>query len=258
MAKASNDGVFRRLKMFNLSMGVLHLVQGLLMLAISNDFTLPVTRSFLDFDIVTKRLFSADVELFRVQLGPMIAGFLFMSAIAHFLIGTVLFDKYVKDLKKGINRYRWYEYSVSASVMIVGIAMLTGVYDLGSLIMIFSLNAFMIIFGLQMELHNQGRTELDWNPFIYGSTAGAIPWIVIAIYLFGAGGDSGGPPDFVYWIYVSIALFFNCFAINMVLQYKKIGKWKDYLYGERAYIILSLVAKSILAWQVFVGTLRPA
>jgi len=31
----------------------------------------------------------------------------------------------------------------------------------------------------------------------------------------------------------------------------------DYLYGERAYIILSLVAKSLLAWQIFVGTLRP-
>ena len=28
-------------------------------------------------------------------------------------------------------------------------------------------------------------------------------------------------------------------------------------YGERAYIILSLVAKSLLAWQVFAGTLRP-
>jgi len=43
----------------------------------------------------------------------------------------------------------------------------------------------------------------------------------------------------------------------MFLQYKKIGKWKDYLYGEKVYIILSLVAKSALAWQVFAGTLRP-
>ena len=47
------------------------------------------------------------------------------------------------------------------------------------------------------------------------------------------------------------------FAINMILQYKQIGKWKDYLYGERTYIVLSLVAKTLLAWQVFIGTLRP-
>jgi hypothetical protein len=40
-------------------------------------------------------------------------------------------------------------------------------------------------------------------------------------------------------------------------QYKQKGKWSDYLYGERAYIILSLVAKSALAWQIFSGTLIP-
>jgi hypothetical protein len=43
----------------------------------------------------------------------------------------------------------------------------------------------------------------------------------------------------------------------MVLQYKKVWKWKDYLFGEKVYMILSLVAKSALAWQVFAGTLRP-
>jgi hypothetical protein len=43
----------------------------------------------------------------------------------------------------------------------------------------------------------------------------------------------------------------------MYLQYKRIGKWADYLYGERMYIWLSLIAKSLLAWQVFAGTLRP-
>jgi hypothetical protein len=43
----------------------------------------------------------------------------------------------------------------------------------------------------------------------------------------------------------------------MILQYKQVGKWKDYLYGEKVYIILSLVAKTLLAWQVFIGTLRP-
>ena len=65
-------------------------------------------------------------------------------------------------------------------------------------------------------------------------------------------------PDFVVAIFITIAVFFNLFAINMVLQYKKIGKWRDYLYGEKMYIVLSLIAKSALAWQVFAGTLRPA
>jgi len=87
--------------------------------------------------------------------------------------------------------------------------------------------------------------------------AGAVPWVAIGIYLFGSGGSEGGPPAFVYWIYLSIFVFFNVFAVNMVLQYRKVGRWRDYLYGERVYMILSLVAKSLLAWQVFAGTLRP-
>jgi len=109
-----------------------------------------------------------------------------------------------------------------------------------------------------MEMYNQGREKPSWLAFNIGVLAGILPWIVIAL-LFWANGQygSGHPPTFVYFIFVSMFLFFNCFAINMILQYKRIGKWDDYLYGERMYIILSLIAKSLLAWQVFAGTLRP-
>jgi hypothetical protein len=258
VSKDDQENKFKNLKIFNVVMGVFHLIQGLLMLSLSNDFALPITRGFLKFDEVTQTLNPASVEIASLRIGPIVASFLFMSAIAHFLIATVLYKNYKADLKKGINRYRWYEYSISASVMIFVIAMLTGIYDVGTLILIFFMNAMMIVFGLRMEVHNQNKEKLDWKPFYYGCLAGLLPWVVIAIHLLGAGADGGGPPDFVYYIYLSIAIFFNSFAINMVLQYKKVGKWKDYLYGERMYIILSLIAKSLLAWQVFAGTLRPA
>lgn len=87
--------------------------------------------------------------------------------------------------------------------------------------------------------------------------AGIVPWLVVAMYMWTGANNGSAAPAFVYWIFVSIFVFFSCFAGNMILQYKKIGPWKDYMYGERAYIILSLVAKTLLAWQVFGGTLRP-
>jgi hypothetical protein len=220
--------------------------------------SVPITRGYLDFNPITSTLVPNTSEVLTISLGPLIASFLFMSAIAHLLIGTVLYKNYIRGLKKGINRYRWYEYSISASVMIVAIAMLTGIYDVATLLLIFFMNAMMILFGLRMEVVNQNTKRTDWTPFIFGCIAGIIPWIAIAIHLFGAGGGDGGPPTFVYYIYVSIAVFFNCFAINMVLQYKKVWKWTDYLFGEKTYIILSLVAKTLLAWQVFSGTLQPA
>ena len=63
------------------------------------------------------------------------------------------------------------------------------------------------------------------------------------------------PPGFVYGIVVSLFLLFNCFSIVQWKQYRAQRKWVDYLYGERRYIVLSPVAKSALAWQIFANTL---
>ncbi len=228
------------------------------MLMLSNSFSLPVTTSFQVFDPSVGQLVPLHETLIEIGIGPAVAVFLLLSAIAHFLVSAPGINRwYSANLERGINHARWMEYSLSASVMIVVIAMLVGIYDIASVILIFSLNATMILFGWVMEIMNQRTDKVNWVPYWFGVFAGAVPWLVIAIYLIGSGNEAGGPPAFVYAIFFSMFLFFNTFAVNMVLQYKKVGRWRDYLYGERAYIILSLVAKSALAWQVFAGTLRP-
>ena len=244
------------LKRFNLVMALLHFGQGVAMLFLSSKFSLPVTTSYLKFDVATQSLIPNTQTLFNLKIGPAVAAFLFLSALAHLLVSTVFNKWYNRHMEKGINPARWIEYAFSSSIMIIIIAMLVGIYDISALIPIFFVNASMILFGWMMELHNQTTTKTNWISFIFGCISGVAPWIVIALYL-ASPGSAANPPNFVYWIFFSIFLFFNCFAINQVLQYKKVGKWQDYLYGERAYIILSLVAKSLLAWQVFAGTLRP-
>ncbi len=198
--------------------------------------------------------------LFEVPIGPAVALFLLLSAIAHVAVASPAGSRrYAADLARGMNRARWVEYAASSSVMIVVIAMLVGIYDVASLLLIFALNASMIFFGWVMEVHNQTTERTNWLAYWFGVFAGAMPWIAIAVYLLGptASGDEG-PPGFVYAIFVSLFAFFNVFALNMVLRYRRVGRWSDYVYGERAYVVLSLVAKSLLAWQVFAGTLRPA
>lgn len=246
------------IRRFNLLVGMLHFGQGLAVLLLSKDFKLPILSSYLNFDNASQTLVPATKELFLLPLPWIIAGFLFLSALFHLIIATIYNNQYNADLEKGINKLRWVEYSLSASTMMIAIAMLVGIYDISTLLMIFGLVAIMNLMGLMMEVHNQTTKSLNWLSYWIGCLAGIIPWIAVGIFFWSAATyGSGDIPTFVYWIYVSIFLFFNCFAINMVLQYKKIGKWQDYLYGERAYIILSLVAKSALAWQVFAGTLRP-
>jgi len=249
------DPKYKSLRSFNVFMAILHAVQGVAMLILSTDFNLPVMSSYLKFDLSAQKLIPNPQVLFDLKIGPMVALFLFISALAHLAVSLPgINDWYNRNLSKGINIARWVEYSFSSSIMIIIIAMLVGIYDIATLILLFVVNASMILFGWLMELHNQTTKKTDWTSFIFGCIAGIAAWVAIALYLFG---PTDKAPTFVYWLYFSIFIFFNCFAINQVLQYKKIGKWENYLYGERSYIILSLVAKSLLAWQVFGGTLRP-
>lgn len=253
----SDEVRYKRLRIYNLVMGCFHLAQAIVMVILSNAYSLPVTTSYLKFNIATHSVQSVRENFFNLQIAPLIAAFLFTSALAHFLISTVLYRWYVKNLKKGANYARWWEYAISSSIMIVVIAMLSGMFDFSSLILIFALNACMILFGLVMELHNQTTAKTNWTSYIFGCFAGLVPWVVIFLHFYAAVSSVDAVPAFVYGIIISLFVFFNCFAINMILQYKKIGPWKNYLFGERMYILLSLVAKSALAWQVFAGTLRP-
>ncbi len=249
---------------FNLIMAGLHAVQALAIFVLSdpNRGVWSVTANHLTLGPGSTAeklvLASATQPIFDINLAYLVVAFFLLSAVAHLLVATIHRRRYEANLKQGINKVRWIEYALSASIMMVGIALLSGIYDLGSLVMIFGLTAIMNLMGLAMEVYNRGREKVSWLAYSIGSFAGILPWVVIGIYFWaGENYGSGEVPTFVYYIYASIFLFFNCFAVNMILQYKKLGKWRDYLYGEKSYIVLSLLAKSALAWQVFVGTLRP-
>lgn len=239
----------------------IHAVQGIIVVILSATRTFPVTTSYLSPNPLLEgkvSLVSASHHLFDVNMAWLVAGFFFVSAVAHGAIASVYRKRYETDLEKGINRARWIEYSVSASLMMVAIGLLSGVYDFSTLIMLFMFVCLMNLLGLAMEVYNQGKSEPNWLVYGIGCVAGVVPWVVIALYLIGANTfGSGNVPGFVYGIYASIFICFSSFAVNMYLQYKKKGKWADYLYGERVYMILSLVAKTVLAWQVFAGSLRP-
>ena len=238
-------------------MAVLHFVQAVAMVALAEQVLWPITRTRYGFDPSTETIFPETVSFIDANLPLLVAAFLFISAFAHTAIATVLYDRYVEYLDRGMNPYRWYEYAVSASLMIVVIGMLAGVWDLGTLVALFGLVAVMNLSGLLMEQRNEGAETVDWTPYYLGTFAGLVPWIVIAITFVGSvTASSGDFPEFVIYIYVSIFVFFNLFAINMILQYREWWRWADYRFGERVYIVLSLVAKSALAWQVYFGTLN--
>jgi hypothetical protein len=246
---------FKSLRKLNLIAGCLHLVSLLAILFLSTDWSLPVVATYLS-DAPGTGNFAAPVELFSLNTSYAVAAFMALSAFFHFFVSSgPIFPKYVDGLKRHINIYRWVEYSLSSSIMIVIILQLNGVTDYIALIAIFGVNVSMILFGWLQERYSEPGSG-DMLPFWFGCIAGAVPWVAIFINML----SPSGPPEttvpgFVVGIVISLFIFFNCFALVQWKQYKAQGKWADYLYGERWYIILSLVAKSLLAWQVFVGAL---
>lgn len=250
-----------RLRTYNLVAGAAHAIQAIAMIfiiiALKAQALFPVTADYMAGPPGSP-IPAEHVKLFSVNMGYGLVGFLGLSALFHFLVSTpYFFKRYSAGLLASRNYFRWAEYSLSASIMIFLIAQLTGVTDINALVAMFALNAAMILFGaIQEKYEKPGSGRL--LPFVFGSMVGIVPWFSVFLMTIQPGStNSASVPGFVVGIMVSIFIAFNTFAVNQWLQYKQVGKWRNYLQGERSYITLSLIAKTGLAWQVFSGVLAP-
>ncbi|MCM2576301.1 heliorhodopsin HeR [Streptomyces meridianus] len=238
------------LRVWNLGLTALHLFQAVVIVLLSEGFSVTVTSSFPQGPPGSAA--PAPEPLFRVSIGWAVAVFLLLAALDHLLTATVFRRTYERDLRRGINRFRWTEYALSATLMIVLISFYAGITGFNTLLVIAGANIAMILFGWVEELMNPpGRMRTTMLPFWFGTLVGLTPWASVVFNVAG----SGTVPGFVYGIVAAQAVLFFSFGLNQWLQYRGVGRWADYAYGEKGYLMLSLVAKSLLAWQIFAGSL---
>ncbi len=250
-ATGVDDTALRGLRRWNIGLAVLHAAQALAVLLLASGFAITVIASYAQgppgTDLVNP------VSILDVRIGWAIATFLALAAIDHLVTATAGRRRYETDLRRGVNAFRWIEYSFSATIMIVLIAFYNGIVEISAVFAIIGANVAMILFGWLQELMNPpGRTSTTMLPFWFGCVSGAAPWVAITWNLTAA---RENVPGFVFGIFVSLFVFFMSFAVNQWLQYRGVGPWRSYAFGERSYLILSLVAKSALAWQIFAGSL---
>jgi len=145
-----------KLRRYNIIAGVFHLVQMIAVLALANDFTLPIVARYMSGP--PGSTFAEPITLFDTPVGLGVALFLGLSAFFHFLVvSPKFFPRYSAGLAQNRNYFRWVEYSISSSVMLVIIAQICGVSDIVALIAIFGVNASMILFGTpQRGFHLDG------------------------------------------------------------------------------------------------------
>nr|BDC16595.1 heliorhodopsin [Sicyoidochytrium minutum DNA virus] len=252
------------LRRWNIILGFLHLFNGIALLVGVlvvpglKDFRINLTQGYQAYNETTKTLFTDYRDVGAFNPGWFLPVFFLITSFYHFSLATYARKQYVYFLERRENPFRWDEYAMTSSLMIIVIAMFFGVNDVTQLMLIFAANAAMNFFGTCMETTQVPGKTVDWKPFFFGSFVGLVPWIVIFFYFFSnPNGIPEGIPPFVYGILVTYICFFFSFAINMLLSYTQVGGWRDYRVGEKGYMLLSLVSKTLLGWSVFAGLFQP-
>ena len=189
------------------------------------------------------------------------ASFFAASAIAHLGAAFVWRSVYYKCLANAYAPFRWIEYSISATIMILVISYLCSIVDAQMLCLLGGLTITTMIHGHLHEVICRPRSAAQWaiaNTWdrLQGHVAGYVPYLtawslIIFRFLQAAGretvdseGNTRSMPDFVYAIVFSEIAIFSCFAIVQLAS--SLRPPSEYANGEIAYMWLSLIAKGTL------------
>jgi hypothetical protein len=254
---------FLRLRHWNTWLAGIYALEGAAIFILSAAYSVPVIINYLAQDPINSAvaghtvLSAATRQEFNVSIPGLIAIFFLIAALVHALLATVYRGRYESELAKGFSIMRWIEYGLGSGLMLVVIGLLSGVYDASTLSALFGLMLVMSLFGLVTELTStDGR--LNWLTYWSGAFVGLVSWLIIGFYAFNASYYGGAHiPTYVYWIYGTMLICAVGFALNMYMRCREQGKWVRYEYVERSFMALSLITKTLLAWQIFAGLLRP-
>ena len=218
-----------------------------------------------------KTIFVYDVSLIFVLL----ALFSAITCGFHSFYASRRSKSYQTEIKKGTNRFRWIEYSITATIMLVVIALSSGVFDLEAQAFIAACSIGTMLLGYVVEklLYIYKTSEEYKNVCVLGAKLSTrIGWFlllvaygVIARFFVSAAIDAGKKmPKFVWVIVISMFLLYSGFGViqrnDMRKSFKsKRDKWTtDQLLQngrelEMRYSVLSIIAKTVLVMSLFIG-----
>ena len=227
-------------------------------------FKLPVTWTRADGPPGSYTIDAPDTA-FSVPLWVLCVVFSALALVDHVYYVVA---EYKYTAQNGAPRRRslmWYEYSYSATVMMVAIMLLCGVTDLGTIIL--ACVSYWVAMRMPLTAEDTGgaaysqlstasedkqdpaghQTRARNENFVQGCVLCVGPWVPVFISCARA-----SPPDFVYGIVVSLFVLFALFGI---VQYLYITRGWSTLRRDCLLVVLSIVAKTTLLWQVYASAL---
>jgi hypothetical protein len=179
----------------------------------------------------------------------------------HIQYATIANEMRGHEIPRLVHWLRFVEYSCSASVMLVGIALLTGITDVNELVCIFTLCAVTQLLGLLCELNMHTDQHYQavlahvagWLTFVisYGTIASHY---LTSIYTTTR--QDQLVPWWVHLIIISMSIMFSMFGFVQVARILLPDLCTAYV-AENLYVVMSLLTKTALGWMILGIALRP-
>jgi hypothetical protein len=184
-------------------------------------------------------------------ISSLVVAFFGVTAAFHLFYALNPGNLYLNAVKNGNNYFRWLEYSISATIMILIIAVLSGVKDTQNYFLLLT-SAFGMIWTGQWFETSKGASR--WVPIIVGFILLAGPLIVIwnsfKRRLDEAKAAGFNLPSWLWATVIILFIFYTSFGVVPMVQAFKGGNYRNY---EKTYLTLSLASKATLGILVGYG-----
>lgn len=200
------------------------------------------------FNVISQEVFTWP----ELSLGNLIVTFFGITAGFHLLYAFNPGDIYLSGVKQGHNYLRWIEYSITATLMIVIIATLSGVKDIKAYFLLVTSAFAMIWTGYWFETSPKGPNR--WIPIFIGFVLlfGIIltVWTSFHDRLSDVQAAGFNIPSWLWITVIVMFLFYTSFGFVPIAQ----QIWKnDFRKYEYVYLSLSLASKATLGMLVAYG-----
>jgi hypothetical protein len=261
-ASASKTATKHMLRLWNVRLGAVLLVRAVAVVVAGDSSTVPVTTQYLAKDaLATESAGGANVlapatrHLMDVRVSWLIAKFLVIAAGMYLLAATIWRKRYEAWLDRGVNKLRWAGFGLAGGVAIAAIAMLGGMSDLATLLLIFGSVVLAGAFAAALELLGPDRRL--GRLLAAGAVAGLVlPLFGFAANVVGVSAYNGSLPLRMYLLYAVVTVWFAAIALATHFRVKQRGRWADAVYAEKAFMLLGFAAAVVLASQIFLGGMQ--
>jgi hypothetical protein len=195
-------------------------------------------------------------EPFTFNLAAAAVFFGFWSGLMHLYAAWTVRDltndaiDTAPDIRFQLRRIRFFDYSVTASLMLACVSLVLGSPDLGQLV-----SAVSAQLGVIATFYFAQRANAPWFGFAVSSVGYGIVWAPLFM-VFQASTDSSTAeaPDFVTYIIIGVFFQFTSFAFLQawLLWRKKV----PYTLEEALFLSASLTAKVLLHWVLFLAAIN--